>query len=114
MRNLLGILFLLSIGATLILFVVSLCNYLIAYQTSGIEVKDAVMNNVYVRYWVYLLAFFVAMTVISFLGFLVMKPKVYDDEGMQVYENQRGVGNGPVDEYVTVRVKRDDLSKLQT
>jgi hypothetical protein len=43
-----------------------------------------------------------------------MQPKEYVDEGMQVFENQGRVGNdpGPIDEYVTVRIKRDELSKL--
>ena len=41
-----------------------------------------------------------------------MKPQEYVDEGMQVFENQGGVGNDPIDEYVTVRIKRDELSEL--
>lgn len=41
-----------------------------------------------------------------------MKPQEYVDEGIQVFENQGGVGNGSIDEYTTVRIKRDELSKL--
>ena len=45
-----------------------------------------------------------------------MKPKEYEymDEGMQVFESRSagGTGSVSVDEYVTVRIKRDELSKL--
>ena len=112
MINLLNSIFFIAIWATLILTFVSSCNYLITYQITRESVKEAVIKNVYVKYWVNLLIFFACTAVISFLGLLFMKPQEYVDEGMQVFENQGRVGNGPIDEYVTVRIKRDELSKL--
>lgn len=113
MRNLLGILFFTSFLASIILVFVSGCNYLIASQTTGVSIKEAYANNVYVSYWVNLLFFFIGVTILTLIPVLIMKPKEVVDEGMRIYDNQRVAGLGPVDEYVTVRVKRDDLSKLQ-
>jgi hypothetical protein len=96
------------------LIFVSLCNYLIAYQITRESVKEAILNNVYVKYWVYLLIFFSCTAVVSFLGLLFSKPEDYVDEGRQVFENQGRVGNGAIEEYVTVRIKRDELSKLNS
>jgi hypothetical protein len=113
MKNFFGVIFLISLGASVFLLLVSVCNYLIAYQTAGERVVEAFMNNVYVRYWVNLLVFFIGAAVFSFLCFIVTGPSKVEKEAMQVYENRRVAGGGPVDNYVTVRVKRDDLSKLQ-
>ena len=95
----------------------SVCNYLIAYQITGESVVEAVKSNIYVKCWTYLVGFFACAAIVSFVGFLFMKPKKqqYMDEGMQVFESRSTVGTGPIaaDEYVTVRLKRDELSKLQ-
>jgi hypothetical protein len=112
MKNLFGMIFSISLGGSVILILVSLCNYLIAYQTAGQQVMEAFENNTYVRYWVNLTLVFLGTAVGSFFGFLLIKPKASVNEDMQVMEN-RQMGAGPVDEYVTVRVKKDELSKLQ-
>lgn len=86
---------------------------MIAYLATGQELLEAITNNVYVRYWVNLLAFSASTFLISLIGFLVIRPKVVEQDGFRMYENQRNQGVGPVDEYVTVRVKKNDLSKLK-
>ena len=115
MKNILGIIFLISLVGTIILLFTSVGNYLLAYVTTGDQLIEAYRKNIYVRFWINLLAFFFGTLVLSFLGFLVFRPKTVEEDGFQVYANSRGAGygQGPVDEYVTVRVKKDDLSKLR-
>lgn len=86
---------------------------MIAYQITGEQIIEAYEKNIYVSYWVKLMFFFAGVAVISFIGLIITKPKVVD-EGMQVYENRQFAGSGPVDEYVAVRVKKDELFKLKS
>lgn len=79
-------------------YLIKIPNYLVAYQTTGESVTEAVKSNVYVKYWAYLLGFFACTVIVSFIGFLFMKPKEYEymDEGMQVFESRSAGGTGSV------------------
>lgn len=115
LKVILGFIFFISLWASVILLFVCVCNYLIAYISTGNSFSEVYGNNLYVRYWVNLLCFFLSTFIISFLGFIVIKPAKMESEGFRVYENRGGFSNGrgPVDEYVTVRIKKDELSKLR-
>jgi uncharacterized membrane protein len=113
MRSIIGIIFFVSLLSTVILFFVSFCNYLIHYQLTGVQIIGAYKNNVYVSYWVNLMSVFVLVAIISFVIFIFTKPKVIvGGENMYSFENKVAVGNGVADEYVTVRIKKDELSKI--
>ncbi|RLQ93676.1 hypothetical protein [Falsibacillus albus] len=116
MKNMLGFVTILSLIASIILVFICTCNYLIDYHTTGEHFTEAMKNNVYVSYWVYLLIFFAGTLVLSFLGSIILRPSVVEEEGFRVYEDpvRMGYGQGPpVEEYVTVRMKKSELSKVQ-
>lgn len=105
---------------TVVSFVVSIINYLVAYTTEKASITDAIFNNSYVKYWVYLTAFFLGVTIVLLIVFLIIKSRnkqVYvedtDGEYGHTYADPNSNGSGPVDEYVNVRVKKSELSKFQ-
>lgn len=106
--------------ATVISLFVSIINYLVAYATGKMGILDAIFTNIYVKYWVYLAAFFLGLTILLLFVFLIIKPKnnqLYlsnkDSEYTHTYAYPSSRGTGPVDEYVNIRVKKSELSKYQ-
>ena len=103
--------------ATVISFFVGVTNCLVAYSTGMMSITDAVNNSPFVQYWVYLTAFFLVLTIILVMA-LILKPKkkqLYITGSTSNYTtyNPTTSGSGPVDEYVSIRVKKSELPKYQ-
>lgn len=103
---------------TVISLFVSIINYLIAYAMGKVSIANAISSNQYVKYWVYLTAFFLGITFLLFIFFLIFKPKNKASNTGNEYSDtytsyQTSSGSGPVEEYVNLRVKKSELSKYQ-
>ena len=105
---------------TVISLIVSVINYLVAYAIGKASIAEAISSNLYVKYWVYLTAFFFGITLLLLIIFLLFKPKHKELSSSNIgseYSNAFAYpntgGSGPVEEYVNVRVKKSELSKYQ-
>jgi len=118
---------LLSGLGTAITLVVSISNYLLAYIVGKEGIAEAVSNNVYVKYWVTLAAVFLGLTILLLIFSLLTNRKKTESEQVVVpseianyrefhhtFVNSSKNGAGQADEYVTVRVKKSELSKLSS
>jgi len=106
--------------ATVMSLFVSLTNYLVSYSVGNTSITDAINYNIYVKYWVYLTAFFLGLTILLLIVFLIVKPKNKqsdisnnDSEFTNTYADTNTSESGPVDEYVSIRVKKSELSRFQ-
>jgi heme/copper-type cytochrome/quinol oxidase subunit 2 len=113
---------LLSCLITVITFIVSVCNYLVAYEIERGEIKEVIFNNPYVKYWVDLTSFFLVVTVFLLILLLIISLKGKKSGQVFVpntinyrntYDGTYSSGIGQIDEYVTVRLKKSELSKLR-
>ncbi|MGE7603290.1 hypothetical protein ACQKL5_12365 [Peribacillus sp. NPDC097675] len=105
---------------TVISLIVSVINYLIDYAMGKASISDALSSNLYVKYWLYLTAFFFAITLLLVIANLLFKPKNkklnssnMGSEYSNAFAYPDAGGSSPVEEYVNVRMKKSELSKYQ-
>jgi len=109
-----------SFLATVISFIVSIINYLVEYSIGKTSISDAMSYNLYVKYWAYLTVFFLGLSILLLIVFLILKSKKKElyipntgSEYINTYSSPISGGSRPVDEYVSIRVKKSELPKYQ-